>query len=70
MSGDQNIWTESTRLIWGPHVDENILMFKPNTIFYNIITLLCLWEKSPSNVQQKADKDTWQRHPAKQQQKR
>ena len=59
MSGNQNIWTKSTRLIQGPHVDKNILMFKPNTIFDNT-----MWEKSPSTVQQKADKDTRQRRPA------
>ena len=61
MSGDQNIWTKSTRLIQGPHVAKDILMFQSNTILYSIITLLCLSEKGPRHVQQKADNKSWQK---------
>ena len=41
MSEDQNIWTKSTRLIWGPHVGRNILMFKAkyNILQYNHIAM-------------------------------
>ena len=33
MSGDQNIWTRSTRLNGGPHVQFEFMLFLPNTIF-------------------------------------
>ena len=59
MSGHQNIWAKSTKLVEGPHVDKNLLMFQPNTILYNIITLLCLQKIGPRHVQQTADSDTW-----------
>ena len=60
MSEDQNIWTKSTRLIWGPHVGRNIMMFKAkyNILQYNHIAM------SVGKKSKQCAAESRQRHPA------
>ena len=64
MSGDQNIWTRSTRLNGGPHVQFEFMLFLPNTIFIQY-DHWCYARRNKSTPGSNRKKEkTQQRHPA------
>ena len=59
MSGHQNIWAKSTKLVEAPHFDKKFLdvLAKYNITQYNHVAVSA--KIGPRHVQQTADRDTW-----------